>query len=184
MLIRNGAIDRFCTLPEKTVAPSVATDEAALYAFDEDGLTALYYADSTGFVARPLRDRFVICRNSTGATITKGQAVYVNGFTSSGSSGDKPTIALASATAEATLPCIGLAAVNIAANGFGRVQTDGILTGINTSSSGRNGRAAGFSQHNSGRFYSDTSHAAQPRTANWRCLQKPRHDRINPDRSC
>lgn len=66
--------------------------------------------------------------NQTGSTISKGQAVYVNG-----SQGTRLTVALAAATSEATAArTIGIAAQNIAHNATGYIICVGVLSGLNT----------------------------------------------------
>lgn len=68
-------------------------------------------------------------RNQTGATIPAFRVVYINGAT-----GNKPTIALASATMEGTSSkTFGITAVSIANNSTGNVVTVGELQNVNTS---------------------------------------------------
>jgi hypothetical protein len=68
-------------------------------------------------------------KNTTGSTLFKGQAVYING-----AQGANPTIALAQANTEATSSkTLGLLEQDLANNAFGYVITEGLLTGLNTS---------------------------------------------------
>ena len=68
-------------------------------------------------------------RNQTGATIPAFRVVYINGAT-----GNKPTIALASATMEGTSSkTFGITAVSIANNSTGNVVTIGELQNVDTS---------------------------------------------------
>ena len=68
-------------------------------------------------------------RNQTGATIPAFSVVYINGAT-----GNKPTIALASATMESTSSkTFGITAVSIANNSTGNVVTVGELQNVDTS---------------------------------------------------
>jgi hypothetical protein len=68
-------------------------------------------------------------RNETGATITKGQAVYING-----AGGNKATVALARANAEATSSSTyGIVQNDISNNSNGTVVIAGIIENINTS---------------------------------------------------
>ena len=61
--------------------------------------------------------------------INKGQAVYI-----SGASGNNQLVSLASNTSEATSSkTLGLAAQNFAINDIGQIITEGLLSGINTS---------------------------------------------------
>lgn len=70
-----------------------------------------------------------IVKNSTGSTISKGQAVYV-----SGSNGDNALISLADADSESTSSkTLGLAVANITDGSLGAIITNGLLKGIDTS---------------------------------------------------
>ena len=69
------------------------------------------------------RDNVFIGNNATGVAIAKGAAVYVTGTI-----GGAPTIALARANANATLPCVGLAIDAIAPGAYGPVMYNGLLT--------------------------------------------------------
>lgn len=69
-------------------------------------------------------------KNDQGATIYKGQPVYINS-----ANGNNPLIQLASNTGERTSSkTIGLLAQDLAVNEFGYVITEGLLEGFNTSS--------------------------------------------------
>ena len=69
-------------------------------------------------------------RNTTGATLTIGTVVYINGAT-----GNKPTVAKAQANAESTSArTFGLIQSSIANNANGYVVVFGDLTGVDTSS--------------------------------------------------
>lgn len=69
-------------------------------------------------------------RNSTGSTIPKGTAVYLNGV-----SGNTPLISRAIATGDTTSAfTIGMTAESIANNATGWVTTTGVIQGLNLSS--------------------------------------------------
>ena len=71
----------------------------------------------------------IIVRNSTGATLTKGQVVYLSGAT-----GNRPNAVLAQANSEATSSkTIGIVVANIANNSDGYVAINGSLHDLNTS---------------------------------------------------
>lgn len=71
---------------------------------------------------------FVRIRNNTGSTLTKGQIVYTNGAT-----GNKVTVALARANADATSArTLGWIEADILVNDEGWVQIEGYLSGIDT----------------------------------------------------
>lgn len=68
-------------------------------------------------------------RNTTGATLTKGTAVYISGAT-----GQIPTVSKALATSDATsAQTLGLITNDIANNSNGYVTIIGVVTNINTS---------------------------------------------------
>lgn len=122
-------------LPEQATTPDLpAADTAILYASDENGSTVLNYLTSTGFIARPMRDQFVVVRNSTGSTLTKGTIVYISGAFQG--AGVISTVAKASAASATTLPAIGAVAADISNNSTGLVLTEGRLDGIDTATSG------------------------------------------------
>lgn len=68
-------------------------------------------------------------RNESGSSVTKGQAVYINGV-----SGSTPTIALADADNASAMPAFGLLKANANNNAEVVIITSGNLTGLNTSS--------------------------------------------------
>ena len=73
----------------------------------------------------------VICqvRNTTGATLTKGTAVYISGAT-----GQIPTVSKALATSDATsAQTLGLMTADLANNSNGYVTVIGLITNIDTS---------------------------------------------------
>jgi hypothetical protein len=68
-------------------------------------------------------------RNTTGATLTKGTAVYISGAT-----GQIPTVSKALATGDSTsAQTLGLITSNLANNSNGYVTITGLITNINTS---------------------------------------------------
>ena len=69
-----------------------------------------------------------IAKNDTGASVTKGQVVYI-----SGANGANALFSLADADTEATSSkTVGLLAQDLAVNGIGAIITEGLLSGINT----------------------------------------------------
>jgi hypothetical protein len=87
-----------------------------------------YDTDNDGVVdaAETIR---IIVRNSTGATLGKGQIVYLSGAT-----GNRPNALLAKADAEATSSkTIGMVTANIANNADGYVAVNGSLHDLDTS---------------------------------------------------
>lgn len=99
----------------------------------------LYYNDGEGGLSYGLKggnviqevgqSQQVLVYNGTGATLTKGQVVYSNG-----AQGQRPTVALALATTDATSArTLGIVAESIANGAEGWVTSLGILENIDTS---------------------------------------------------
>lgn len=93
--------------------------------------TNLVFSDgtqTTAFVGEA-RKGYIVARNNTGSTIGAGKVVYLSGAT-----GNKPTIALALASGEATSDrTIGLTVESIANNADGKVIISGAAENIDTS---------------------------------------------------
>jgi hypothetical protein len=87
-----------------------------------------YYNDTTNNVVRVGQQLQQQVRNSTAATITKGQVVYI-----SGSTGQIGNVTLALANAYSTSQVIGVAAQDIPVNTDGYIVTNGIVEDIDTS---------------------------------------------------
>jgi hypothetical protein len=88
--------------------------------------TAIHSSDFVGNLNGAIRFE---AKNTSGATISKGKAVYVTGV-----SGDTtPTIGLANASSALTMPAFGVAYTDIANNDVGEIVTFGNITGVNTS---------------------------------------------------
>ena len=89
---------------------------------------SVYDIDNDGVVDKAETVQIVV-RNSTGATLTKGQVVYLSGAT-----GNRPNAVLADASTEATSSkTIGLVVANIANNADGNVAVNGTLHDLDTS---------------------------------------------------
>ena len=98
------------------------------YVIDQHGFPTMHLVDPTGAPWEVLRDNLVLVRNSTGAPITKGQAVECQGAT-----GNVANVVLIQANAAAPITAAGLAAEDIANNAFGRVMIAGQLESFDTS---------------------------------------------------
>ena len=70
-------------------------------------------------------------RNTSGGTISKGEAVYISGL-----SGNTPTIAKARANSASTMPAFGIAVADISDSTTGQVATFGSLKGLDVSDFG------------------------------------------------
>lgn len=95
-----------------------------------DGEGGLSYTLKGGNVVQDVgQSQQILVYNGTGATLTKGQVVYSNG-----AQGQRPTVALALATSDATSArTLGVVAESIANGAEGWVTSLGILENINTS---------------------------------------------------
>ena len=71
----------------------------------------------------------IVARNETGSTLAKGTVVYING-----AAGNKPTLAKALATGDATsAQTVGMVSADILNNQNGEVTVRGLLAGLDTS---------------------------------------------------
>ena len=92
--------------------------------------SAVYSSDFAGNLTGAVRFK---AKNATGGVIAKGSAVYINGV-----SGDVPTIALADANNDNTMPCVGLTEASSNNNAEVYIISFGNLTGLNTAALGTN----------------------------------------------
>ena len=93
-----------------------------------DMLKSIYDIDNDGVVDKAETVQIIV-RNSTGATLTKGQVVYLSGAT-----GNRPNAVLSDATTEATSSkTIGLVSANIANNADGYVTISGTMHDLDLS---------------------------------------------------
>ena len=100
----------------------VPTGDATQYIAGDGTLITFPVAGQAGTLVRQVR-------NTTGATLTKGTIVYING-----ANGNKPTIAKALATSDATsAQTFGFLQSNISNNSNGFVVVIGDLAGLDTS---------------------------------------------------
>jgi hypothetical protein len=110
-------------------AISAATVQAAINELDTEKMAiATYDTDADGIVDRS-ESIVLLCRNSTGSTITKMSVVYISGAT-----GQNPNITLAKADAEATSSkTIGVVTADIANNATGYIAMLGEIHDYDTS---------------------------------------------------
>lgn len=100
----------------------VPTGDTTQYIAGDGSLITFPVAGQAGTLVR-------LVRNNSGATITKGTVVYING-----ASGNNPTIAKAIATGDSTsAQTFGLLQADITNNSNGYVVVTGDLIGVNTS---------------------------------------------------
>jgi len=91
--------------------------------------TASGVADLSVAVSGSTTNVICLVRNTTGATLTKGTAVYISGAT-----GQNPTVSKALATSDATsAQTLGLMTADLANNSNGYVTVIGLIANMNTS---------------------------------------------------
>ena len=95
--------------------------------YDSSFACLSYYNDTTNNLVRVGQQLQQQVRNSTAATITKGQVVYI-----SGSTGQIGNIILAQANSYTTSQIIGVANQDIPVNSNGYIVTQGIVEDVNT----------------------------------------------------
>lgn len=113
-----------------TVGEATGVDYEALIAKKQTStakrVNALERKEGGGAVASIMTQEV---KNDQGAVLSKGQAVYV-----SGANGTNVLVKRAQANAEATSSkTLGLLAEDLAVNGIGKIITEGLLGGLNTS---------------------------------------------------
>lgn len=101
---------------------------AGQFFYDSDDQDLAFDCNDSNVRLNIGQEEWIMVVNNTGSTIANGQAVYI-----SGSSGGRPTIALAQANAAATTNGAGLTTQSIANGATGRVTCIGLVRGIDTS---------------------------------------------------
>ncbi len=96
--------------------------------YDSTANTLCYYNDNSQMTVNIGQENIVRVRNQTGADLTNGTVVYINGAT-----GNTPTVAKAIATSFSTADIIGVLTTDIANNGFGYATTTGLVNGLDLS---------------------------------------------------
>jgi hypothetical protein len=110
---------------DTTPTTSSANPGTLFWDSGDAGLDLILNANVTTRIGQ---NEFILATNQSGSTIAKGSVVYING-----AQGSKPTLALASASSEATSSkTFGFAAEAITNGSDGYVITFGIIRGINT----------------------------------------------------
>jgi hypothetical protein len=108
--------------------------EGRLY-YDNTIESLVLFSNNSNFDITVGEREYIRCRNSSGATINKGQPVYITGVYIAGDAvfGRYPTVALADASDLNKIEVIGLAGHNIANGAEGYIITSGYIDGIDTS---------------------------------------------------
>jgi hypothetical protein len=102
-------------------------NQSRVYAIDDNGFTVLETLTDLGIVFRINQDTYRIIRNTQGASITKGQVVYVSGGTAT-----RTNVKLARSDLEATMPAVGVVTATIVDDGYGAIMVIGKMSGIKT----------------------------------------------------
>ena len=119
-----GAKDVFVTLPAENTVTSIASADGSVIVTTTGSVVDLAVSQTSP--ASVLVERV---RNSTGATLTKGTAVYISGAT-----GQLPTVSKALATSDATsAQTLGLITSDLANNSNGYVTIIGLVDDLDTS---------------------------------------------------
>jgi len=132
-----GVYDPAGTAASEVASHVAAADPHSIYLTDAEGdaqysqLGHTHAAGEASFTT--VLKQYV--KNTSGASIAKGKAVYV-----SGADGTNVTVALADYDSDATSSkTLGLMETTVANNGFGYVVTEGILTGFDTTAASTEG---------------------------------------------
>jgi hypothetical protein len=119
-----GAKDVFVTLPAENTVTSIASADGSVIVTTVGSVVDLAVSQTS-----PASVLVEQVRNSTGATLTKGTAVYISGAT-----GQLPTVSKALATSNATsAQTLGLITSNLANNSNGYVTIIGLVNDLDTS---------------------------------------------------
>jgi len=119
-----GAKDVFVTLPAENTVTSIASADGSVIVTTTGSVVDLAVSQTS-----PASVLVEQVRNTTGATLTKGTAVYISGAT-----GQLPTVSKALATSDATsAQTLGLITSNLANNSNGYVTIIGLVDDLDTS---------------------------------------------------
>lgn len=111
---------------DSITAPTYA--EGRVY-YDSTEKALTYFNDEADVALNIGQENYIRVRNTTGSTITNGQAVYISGATGA----NLPNVSLARADAQTTARCIGLATHDIENNSNGYITTLGTVRDLDTS---------------------------------------------------
>jgi hypothetical protein len=124
LVLAAGTKQVFVTLPAENTITSIASADASIIVTTVGTLVDLSVSQTS-----PASVLVEKVRNSTGATLTKGTAVYI-----SGAIGQLPTVSKALATSDATsAQTLGLITTDLAKNSNGYVTIIGLVDDLDTS---------------------------------------------------
>lgn len=119
-----GAKHLFVTYPADKAVSDITSTDASIVVSRTGSIIDLAVSE-----ASPASTLLTAVRNTTGATLTKGTAVYISGAT-----GQNPTVSKALATGDSTsAQTLGLITSDLANNSNGYVTVVGLVSNINTS---------------------------------------------------
>jgi len=119
-----GSKEVFVTYPADKAITDVTSTDASIVVSRSGSIIDLAVSE-----ASPASTLLAAVRNTTGATLTKGTAVYISGAT-----GQKSTVSKALATGDSTsAQTLGLITSDLANNSNGYVTVIGLVSNINTS---------------------------------------------------
>ena len=121
----NATVEDYFDILPTGVTPTHA--EGRIF-YDTTNKTLAVYNDEPDVTLQIGQEQWVRVYNSSGATISNGSPVFING-----ASLDFPTIALADASDANKYNVVGLATHDIENNSYGYVTTAGIVRDVNTS---------------------------------------------------
>jgi len=122
---KSGVLDAL----DMNVLSSQPPHQEGVVFYDQDTHTLTLYNDESDIALQLGQEEFLRARNNTGATITNGMAVLIDG--SHGNAA--PTISGAIATTESNSQVVGVTTHDIENNSFGYVTTYGLVRNIDTS---------------------------------------------------
>jgi hypothetical protein len=122
---KSGVLDAL----DMNVLSSQPPHQEGVVFYDQDTHTLTLYNDESDVALQLGQEEFLRARNNTGATITNGMAVLIDG--SHGNAA--PTISGAIATTESNSQVVGVTTHDIENNSFGYVTTYGLVRNIDTS---------------------------------------------------
>ena len=110
-----------------TNGAGTAYNQARLF-YDQQANSLSYYTDISGIRVHLGYENVIRVRNTTGSTITKGKAVYINGV-----NGQYPTIALGQANSSSTCQVIAIVQQDVTDGSFTDAVSFGLIDNLDTS---------------------------------------------------
>ena len=122
---KSGVLDAL----DMNVLSSQPPHQEGVVFYDQDTHTLTLYNDESDVALQLGQEEFLRVRNNTGATITNGAAILIDGSYGSAS----PSVSGAIATTESNSQVVGVATHDIENDSFGYITTYGLVRDIDTS---------------------------------------------------